>query len=201
MAEDQDLTIAVQRAGWRAAYDVDAVAWTEAPESFRALAKQRFRWSFGTLQCLWKHRAVVRRGRPRGLAWIGMPQAWLFQIVFASLSPIIDLALIGNIVGTALRIHQHGWAQTQSDVGRMALYWLVFVVVDVTAGWIAFRLDPRPQRFPALLLVAQRFAYRQLMYLVVIRSVAAAVRGGLVGWGKLERTGGVGLAEPEIAAA
>ncbi|WP_163312167.1 glycosyltransferase, partial [Enterobacter cloacae] len=55
LAEDQDLTIAIQRKGWRVGYDIDAVAWTEAPESFRALAKQRFRWAFGTLQCLWKH--------------------------------------------------------------------------------------------------------------------------------------------------
>ncbi|MGL4314213.1 MAG: glycosyltransferase, partial [Sphingomonas sp.] len=43
LAEDQDLTIAIQRAGWRVDYDTDAVAWTEAPQTFRALAKQRFR--------------------------------------------------------------------------------------------------------------------------------------------------------------
>ncbi|HLZ78434.1 MAG TPA: glycosyltransferase, partial [Sphingomonas sp.] len=59
LAEDQDLTIAIQRVGWRVAYDVEAVAWTEAPETFRSLAKQRFRWAFGTLQCLWKHRAIL----------------------------------------------------------------------------------------------------------------------------------------------
>ncbi len=35
LAEDQDLTIAIQRAGWQVRYDQDAVAWTEAPESFR----------------------------------------------------------------------------------------------------------------------------------------------------------------------
>ncbi|MGN6498112.1 MAG: glycosyltransferase, partial [Tsuneonella sp.] len=135
LAEDQDLTIAIQRAGWRVAYDVEAIALTEAPETFAALARQRFRWSFGTLQCLWKHRAALRTGRPVGLARIGMPQAWLFQIVFAALSPIIDLALVISFAGTALRIWQHGWAQTQSDVLRMLTYWLVFVLVDVIAGW------------------------------------------------------------------
>ena len=119
LAEDQDLTIAIQRGGWRVAYDVEAIAFTEAPETLRALGKQRYRWSFGTLQCLWKHHAVLRTGRPRGLAWFGMPQAWLFQIVFAALSPIIDLALVLSIAGTILRVHQHGWAQTQSDVLRM----------------------------------------------------------------------------------
>ncbi|MGJ3629524.1 glycosyltransferase family 2 protein [Sphingomonas sp. MMS24-JH45] len=111
LAEDQDLTIAIQRAGWRVTCRIpQATAWTEAPESFRALAKQRFRWAFGTLQCLWKHRAILRRGRPSGLALVGLPQAWLFQIVFAAISPLIDLALVVSMVTTALRVSQHGWA-------------------------------------------------------------------------------------------
>lgn len=193
LAEDQDLTIAIQRRGWRVAYDVEAVALTEAPETFAALSKQRYRWSFGTLQCLWKHRAVLREGRPRGLAWFGMPQAWLFQILFAAISPLIDLALLVSVIGTATRIHQHGWAQTQSDVLRMAVYWAAFVTIDLVAGWIAYRLEPTRQRFPGGLMLLQRFFYRQLMYVVVIRSIAAAARGKFVGWGKLERTGTVAV--------
>ena len=191
LAEDQDLTIAIQRKGWRVAYDVEAIALTEAPQTLRALGKQRYRWSFGTLQCLWKHRAVLRSGRPRGLAWFGIPQAWLFQIVFAALSPVIDLALLISILGTWLRVEQHGWAQTQSDVLRMGLYWIAFVGIDLLAGWIAYRLEPGKPRFPALLMLMQRFVYRQLMYGVVIRSINAALHGKVVGWGKLERSGTV----------
>jgi len=191
LAEDQDLTIAIQRAGWRVAYDTDAVAWTEAPETFRALSKQRYRWAFGTLQCLWKHARVIGTGRPRGLAWIGMPQAWTFQIFFAAVSPLIDLALVISVIDTAIRIGQHGWAQTQSDVLTMAGFWLVFTAIDVMCGWVAYRLDAREPRYPALLLIAQRFAYRQLMYWVVLRAIRSAVAGWSVGWGKLERTGRV----------
>ena len=191
LAEDQDLTIAIQRAGWLVAYDVDAVAWTEAPETFAALAKQRFRWAFGTLQCLWKHRAILREGRPAGLAYVGIPQAWLFQIGFALISPLIDLALAVSILSTWLRVEQHGWAQTQSDVLRMLVYWIAFTAVDALCGWIAYRLEPRERRYPLLLLLAQRFVYRQIMYSVVVRAVAAAVRGPWVGWGKLERSGRV----------
>jgi cellulose synthase/poly-beta-1,6-N-acetylglucosamine synthase-like glycosyltransferase len=193
LAEDQDLTIAIQRRGWRVAYDVEAIALTEAPETFRALSKQRYRWSFGTLQCLWKHRAVLKQGRPRGLAWFGMPQAWLFQILFAAVSPLIDLALVVSIIGTVVRVQQHGWAQTQSDVLRMGTYWAAFVTIDLIAGWIAYRLEPTRQRFPGGLMLLQRFFYRQLMYSVVIRSISAAARGKVVGWGKLERTGTVAV--------
>ncbi|WP_353226443.1 glycosyltransferase [Novosphingobium sp.] len=191
LAEDQDLTIAIQRHGWKVAYDEEAVAWTEAPETLRALGKQRFRWAFGTLQCLWKHRAVLGRRSPSGLAFVGMPQAWLFQIVFAMISPLIDLALAVSIGGTVVRVMQHGWAQTQTDVVRMGLYWLAFTTIDLLCGWIAYRLDVREKRFPGLLLLSQRFVYRQLMYGVVIRAIGAATSGLGIGWGKLERTGRV----------
>jgi cellulose synthase/poly-beta-1,6-N-acetylglucosamine synthase-like glycosyltransferase len=191
LAEDQDLTIAIQRHGWHVRYDIDAVAWTEAPESFGALAKQRFRWAFGTLQCLYKHRRILIERKPPGLALVGIPQAWLFQIGFALISPLIDLALAISIVSTILRVDQHGWAQTQSDVIRMAVYWVCFTAIDAICGWIAYRLEKRESRFPLFLLLAQRFVYRQIMYSVVVRAVAAAIRGPWVGWGKLERSGRV----------
>ena len=191
LAEDQDLTIAIQRAGWQVTYDPRAVAWTEAPESFRALAKQRYRWAFGTLQCLWKHRAILSTRNPSGLALIGLPQAWLFQIAFAAISPLIDLALVISILATGLRVHQHGWAQTAGDIGTMGLYWVTFTVVDVACGWVGYRLDGYGRHYPALLLFAQRLVYRQIMYGVVVRAIGSAIAGLVVGWGKLERTGRV----------
>ncbi len=192
LAEDQDLTIAIQRKGWLVDYDVDAVAWTEAPESFGALAKQRFRWAFGTLQCLWKHRRILRERHPAGLALVGIPQAWLFQIGFALISPLIDLALGVSIVSTIVRVEQHGWAQTHTDVIRMGVYWIGFTAIDAVCGWIAYKLEPRERHYPMFLLLAQRFIYRQIMYSVVLRAVNAAIRGPWVGWGKLERSGRVG---------
>ncbi len=201
LAEDQDLTIAIQRRGWHVGYDTDAVAWTEAPESFAGLSKQRFRWAYGTLQCLWKHRSILRLRKPAGLAYLGIPQAWIFQIGFALISPLIDLALIVNIGTTWLHVYQHGWAQTHSDLLRMGSYWIAFTAIDVICGWIAYRLEARSERYPAVLLVAQRFVYRQMMYAVVIRAVANALRGPWVGWGKLERSGRVSERVGEKASA
>ncbi|MBV9840803.1 MAG: glycosyltransferase [Sphingomonadaceae bacterium] len=191
LAEDQDLTIAIQRAGWDVRYDQYAVAWTEAPENAAGLAKQRFRWAFGTLQCLWKHRAVMAKGKPRGLAYIGLPQAILFQIGFAAISPVIDLALIVNIAGTYISVHEHGWAATQTDLYKMLIYWLLFTMIDVLSGVIAFALE-RHERWRLLaLMIPQRVGYRQIMYYVVLKALAQAARGPRVGWGKLERSGRV----------
>lgn len=191
LAEDQDLTIAIQRAGWTVHYDQYAVAWTEAPESFRALAKQRFRWAFGTLQCLWKHRRAIASGQPRGLARIGLPQAMLFQILFAAISPVIDLALLISMAATWFEVHEHGWAQTQTDVDKMLGYWLLFTLIDLLAGIIAFALERREQWRLLWLMIPQRIGYRQVMYYVVIKALTQAARGLRIGWGKLERSGRV----------
>jgi cellulose synthase/poly-beta-1,6-N-acetylglucosamine synthase-like glycosyltransferase len=191
LAEDQDLTIAIQRAGWKVHYDQYAVAWTEAPESVAALAKQRFRWAYGTLQCLWKHRAVMATGKPKGLARIGLPQAVLFQILLAAISPVIDLALIVSLIATWLEIEAHGWAASSGDVDRMLGFWLVFTAIDLLAGFIAFALERREKWRLLWLLVPQRIGYRQIMYYVVLKALAQALRGPRVGWGKLERSGRV----------
>lgn len=202
LAEDQDLTIAIQRAGWRVACDVDAIAWTEAPETVRALFKQRYRWAFGTLQCLWKHRAALFSGKPAGLARFGMPQAWLFQIGFSLISPIIDLALVASVIDTGLRLVNHGFALMQGNLQTMLGFWLAFTAVDLACGWLAYRLDGRDGRVPAVRLLLQRFGYRQLLYAVVLRAVYSAVSGPRVGWGKLERSGQFTVEEaaPDVVA-
>jgi cellulose synthase/poly-beta-1,6-N-acetylglucosamine synthase-like glycosyltransferase len=191
LAEDQDLTIAIQRAGWTITYDQYAVAWTEAPESFAALARQRFRWAFGTLQCLWKHQQVIASGEPKGLARIGLPQAILFQIILSAISPIIDLALVISLIETWFRVQAHGWAQTQTDLGRMLTYWLIFMAIDGLAAIIAFALERREKWRLLLLLIPQRIGYRQIMYYVVLKAIVQAVRGRSVGWGKQQRSGRV----------
>jgi len=101
-----------------------------------------------------------------------------------------------------MRVLAYGWVQTRGDVGTMAAFWIVFTAIDVLCGWIAFRLERRVKGYPALLLVAQRFIYRQIMYWVVLRAVAAAIHGPKVEWGKLERSGSVSApVQPQQAGA
>lgn len=94
LAEDQDLTIGLLRAGWRVLYDSTAIGWTEAPDSLRGLLKQRFRWTYGTLQCLWKHRHVTLKPRYKSLGLVAFPQTWLFLVLFSIVAPLVDLTLV-----------------------------------------------------------------------------------------------------------
>jgi len=66
IAEDTDLTMAIHRAGWRVVYQETARAFTEAPATLGQLWMQRYRWSYGTMQAIWKHRSAVRDSGPSG---------------------------------------------------------------------------------------------------------------------------------------
>ncbi len=187
LAEDQDLTIMVQRAGYKVLFDQEAIAWTEAPDTISGLAKQRFRWAFGTLQCLWKHRRVSLNPRYGALGLVAMPQVWMFQIALALVSPLIDLALVYQILRTLADYLQHGEQFNSSNLMITATYYAVFMTVDLTAAMIAFFLEKKEDRSLLWWLVLQRFGYRQIMYYVVVKSVLRALQGRVVGWGKLER--------------
>ncbi len=187
LAEDQDLTLAVQKAGYRVLFDSHAVAWTEAPDTVRGLARQRFRWAYGTLQCLWKHRDVMLRPRYGTLGMLAMPQVWLFQILFTVISPLVDLLLLWQLGASWLDYLQHRGHFDPHNLYRVLVFYAIFMAVDLAGSVLAFALERRERWSLLWWLVLQRFGYRQLMYYVVVRSVSTAIRGPSVGWGKLER--------------
>jgi cellulose synthase/poly-beta-1,6-N-acetylglucosamine synthase-like glycosyltransferase/peptidoglycan/xylan/chitin deacetylase (PgdA/CDA1 family)/spore germination protein YaaH len=191
MAEDADLTMALERRGWRVIYEPAAVARTEAPENVRAFLKQRFRWMFGTLQVAWKHSGAIWRGRPAGLAFGALPNIFVFQFVFTLLSPLMDAILLWAIA-TALVGWLSGSGLSYGDLGALGAFWLLFLAVDTAAAVVAFGMNADFADLPLLgLLPIQRFWYRQLLYLVAIQTLWAAVKGRLIGWGKLNRSGRV----------
>ncbi|HET6499597.1 MAG TPA: bifunctional polysaccharide deacetylase/glycosyltransferase family 2 protein [Amycolatopsis sp.] len=175
LAEDTDLTMALERSGWRVAYEERAVAWTEAPATMGQLWKQRYRWCYGTLQAAWKHRrAVVERGQAGKLGRRGLPYLVVFQVLLPVIAPVVDLAGFFGLF-------------TQKPLA-IAATWLGFLALQAVPGVVAFKLDGERLR-PLLTLPLQQIVYRQLMYLVVIQSVVTALAGARLPWHKLERRG------------
>jgi len=191
LAEDQDLTIAIQTKGYRVHFDSTAIAWTEAPATVRGLAKQRFRWAYGTLQCLWKYRRITFNPAYEELGLVALPQVWLFQILLTTLAPVADLLLLWQLIGEYINYTQHVGTYTGDNLKIVAIYYLIFIVVDMLAAVVGFVLEKGEDWRLLLWLPLQRFGYRQIMYYVVLRSLWTALRGPFVGWGKLERHGTV----------
>jgi cellulose synthase/poly-beta-1,6-N-acetylglucosamine synthase-like glycosyltransferase/peptidoglycan/xylan/chitin deacetylase (PgdA/CDA1 family) len=176
LAEDTDLTLAIGRAGWRVVYVEDARAWTEAPSSLRALWRQRFRWSYGTLQAIWKHRAALWRRSERRIGRRGLPYLLLFQIALPLLAPLIDVFTIYGLVFL--------------DAPVVISFWIAFTTLQLGLGWYAFRLDGESPRV-LWSMPLQQFVYRQLMYVVVIESILSAIRGTALHWRPISRSGEV----------
>jgi cellulose synthase/poly-beta-1,6-N-acetylglucosamine synthase-like glycosyltransferase/spore germination protein YaaH/peptidoglycan/xylan/chitin deacetylase (PgdA/CDA1 family) len=190
VAEDADLTIAIRRLGWRVTYDEEAIAWTEAPETPGQLIRQRFRWTFGTLQSFWKHSDTLFRPKYGTLGCVALPNIFVFQILLPLVSPVLDLLFLGSLVlwGLAgLRITQIPHLWTTEDVQRSVVFFLGFLLIDVLTCVIAFALERHEDWTLLIPVLLQRFYYRQLMYIVLFRSVKEAVSGRPVGWKGVEK--------------
>jgi cellulose synthase/poly-beta-1,6-N-acetylglucosamine synthase-like glycosyltransferase len=181
LAEDTDLTLSIGRCGYRVVYTEYARAWTEAPSTFSGLWRQRYRWSFGTMQAVWKHKGAMISRDPdnRRIGLRALPYLIFFQILLPLAAPLIDLfALYGLIFFT--------------DATPVVAFWLGFNVLQFVIAVIAFRLDGESLR-PLWALPLQQFVYRQLMYLVIIESTISALVGASASWKIIARTGDVQL--------
>jgi cellulose synthase/poly-beta-1,6-N-acetylglucosamine synthase-like glycosyltransferase/peptidoglycan/xylan/chitin deacetylase (PgdA/CDA1 family)/spore germination protein YaaH len=172
LAEDTDLTLKIRRAGHLIRYEEEGVAFTEAPEDTRGLAKQRFRWAFGTLQAAWKHRDALFVPKYGSLGFVALPSIWIFQVLLSALSPFAELAMIVALFAGNWRI--------------VLVFYLAFFALEFLTGLMAYWLEGE-KPWDLSLLLFQRIYYRELMYYVVAKSLIYAVRGRVVGWGKLER--------------
>jgi cellulose synthase/poly-beta-1,6-N-acetylglucosamine synthase-like glycosyltransferase/peptidoglycan/xylan/chitin deacetylase (PgdA/CDA1 family) len=179
LAEDTDVTIALGRLGWKVVYAERARGFTEVPGSLSGLWRQRYRWSFGTMQSVWKHKRALFRPSDGPIGMVGLPYLILFQIVLPTLAPLIDLFAIYGIL----------FLDPVAVIG----FWVGFNVLTLAQGWYAFHLDhEKPWVLWALPL--QGLVYRQLAYLVVLQSVASAVQGLRLRWQHIERSGDVEVA-------
>ena len=190
LAEDADLTLKLQRRGWHVLYEPAALARTEAPQTLGLFLRQRFRWMFGMLQVAFKHIGALRERGAHGVKYFALPNILLFQFLFALVSPIVDLLLVLSIGADVYHYLQNGAATASPRTLAILTYWAIWHVLEFAVAAVAYRLDGRPipmALFPMLAL--QRFCYRQLIYYVALKSVAAAIRGRLVAWDKLPRQG------------
>jgi cellulose synthase/poly-beta-1,6-N-acetylglucosamine synthase-like glycosyltransferase/peptidoglycan/xylan/chitin deacetylase (PgdA/CDA1 family)/spore germination protein YaaH len=189
VAEDTDLTLTLRRRGWKIIYDEDAIARTEAPDTTDALIGQRFRWTFGTLQAVWKHHDTLCRRRYGTLGWIAIPNIFLFQILLPLVSPVIDLLFLTSIAlwGLAqLRFAHLPQLWTAEDVERSLIFFAAFMLIDVLTCVIAFALERHEDWTLLAPILLQRFYYRQMMYLVLFRALREALQGRAVGWRGVE---------------
>jgi len=194
VAEDADLTMALLRLGYRVEYEDMALAFTEAPTNANGLMRQRFRWSFGILQAVFKHRRVF--ARKGALGWVALPNIVIFQILLPLVSPLIDIMFAVGTIWYLIQKHFHPDSTDPESFHKLVLFFFAFLVIDFFASVIAFALERRrpDDKEDAWLLSQvwlQRFAYRQLFSVVLFKTLKRALEGRKFAWDKLERTAAV----------
>jgi cellulose synthase/poly-beta-1,6-N-acetylglucosamine synthase-like glycosyltransferase len=194
VAEDADLTMALLRLGYRVEYEDMALAFTEAPTNANGLMRQRFRWSFGILQAVYKHRGVF--ARKGALGFVALPNIVIFQILLPLVSPLIDIMFAVGALWYAIQKHFHPDSTDPASFHKLVAFFFAFLVIDFIASAIAFALERRrpDDKEDAWLLSQvwlQRFAYRQLFSVVLFKTLKRALEGRKFAWDKLERTAAV----------
>ncbi len=175
LVEDQDLTISILRLGYRIAYEARAIAYTEAPSSLRSFLKQRFRWTYGTLQCLWKHRSWLSVGQCDWRAVVFYINNSLFSVLFPTISLLVEMSLL-------LQIFTGRWE-------GLVLQFILFQTLDV--GYAALGAGQWRRRILllAVLLPAQRIFYRYAYMFLMVKSYAKAFAGTEARWETVRRRG------------
>ena len=191
VAEDADLTMNLLEQGYSVIYEDQALAFTEAPVNADGLARQRFRWSFGILQAIYKHKGAIRRHRAMGL--FALPNILIFQILLPLVSPLIDFMFVFGVIHYFVDKHFHPETTSAANLYKLLTFFLAFLIIDFTASALAFLLERKhpASKGDAWLLVhiwIQRFTYRQLFSWVLIRTIKRAIDGKSFSWDKLDRT-------------
>jgi cellulose synthase/poly-beta-1,6-N-acetylglucosamine synthase-like glycosyltransferase/peptidoglycan/xylan/chitin deacetylase (PgdA/CDA1 family)/spore germination protein YaaH len=191
VAEDADLTMNLLEQGYCVIYEDRALAFTEAPVNADGLIRQRFRWSFGILQAIFKHKGAISKHRAMGL--FALPNILIFQILLPLVSPLIDVMFVAGVIHYLIDKHFHPDTASADSFYKLLIFFVAFLAIDFAASALAFTLE---RRHPAskgdgwLLfhIWIQRFTYRQLFSVVLFKTVKRAIDGKPFSWDKLERT-------------
>lgn len=92
VGEDMELVVRMRRymietdQEYRIQYIPDPLCWTEAPETFKVLRKQRSRWTRGTIETLWIHRRMLLNPKYNILGLVSYPYWFLYEFM----APIVE---------------------------------------------------------------------------------------------------------------
>jgi cellulose synthase/poly-beta-1,6-N-acetylglucosamine synthase-like glycosyltransferase len=192
LAEDAELVVTLQehlrRAGRpsRMVFVPETVCWTEVPETWSVLGRQRQRWSHGLAQLLWKHRRMVGNPRFGAVGLLALP----FFLVFELLGPVVEiLGLVSVAVAAVLGLLDPGTAAVMVGVA-LALGVLVSTSV-VAVEEFTFHRYRSGRDLRALLLAGavENLGYRQVHAWFRLRGLLAALGRRDPVWTAMPRTG------------
>jgi cellulose synthase/poly-beta-1,6-N-acetylglucosamine synthase-like glycosyltransferase len=170
---------------YRIRFVPDPVCWTEAPEDFRTLARQRRRWQRGLGDTLWRHRRLIGNPRFGTLGMLTFPYFLLFEF-FGAIFELLGLPVV-------LAAWLLGALSLEFFLAFLTVSVLLSVLLSIAAILLeeyAVRRHERGSDIARLVLygLAESFGYRQLTAFWRCRG-AVDLALGRREWGEMRRRG------------
>lgn len=187
LTEDGELGMRLKKLGYQIDFEVEAVGYTEAPERLKPLLRQRFRWTFGSLQTMWLHKDMLFRPKYGVFGLIIFPYNVLVQVPNLAIAPIFEFIAIPLAIFVSY---------------KLVLIMVVLMLLGrITLFFVACFIGRDSTKLAAYVL-PYRFFYQFLWYFVFDLAVWTALKGSFISWKKIERTGKLkveDLVEPVVS--
>lgn len=170
---------------YRMIFIPEPVCWTEAPESWTVLGRQRSRWQRGALETFVRHRAMLFKPRYGRIGALGLPYVLLVDVI----GPPIEV--LGYVLVPLLWVL--GYLSVEYLLAYLALTFVFGIFISVSSlvlEELSLRRFPRARDLAILTLAAlvENFGYRQISNFWRLRGLWQYLRGQK-GWGTMVRTG------------
>jgi hypothetical protein len=143
---------------------------------------------YGTLQAACKNIDLLFKKKFNGLSLVAIPNVIIFQVLFSLISPFMDLALVLAIIWALWQKNSHpNDFSAIFSASQIIFFYVYFTLIDILIALAAFLSEENKKWSLLWLLPLQRFFYRQLLYLVSLKSLFTALNGKFVSWGRQER--------------
>lgn len=165
LAEDMDIIVRLHKyhikngLPYRIKFVSDPICWTEVPEDFRSLGRQRRRWHQGLIQCLQEHKEMIFNPGYKRIGILVFP----YYLFFEMLGPVVEF--MGYLVIPISYI-----------AGLLSMeYFIIFLILAIVYGIflstsgifleeLTYRRYPGWHHFFVLLLfgILENMGYRQV---------------------------------------
>jgi len=187
--EDLELVLALhqrrraQGARYRIVFVPDPVCWTQVPERWRDLRRQRNRWHRGMMQALVRHRRMILNPRYGVIGMLVLP----YYLVFEALGPLVEGIGYLTVIVCALT----GLLNAAFFTRFFLVAVLVGVFLSVASVFleeISFRRYPSWNDLLKLMLfgLLENVGYRQILAVFKLQAYWEFVAGRRR-WGRMDR--------------
>lgn len=191
VGEDMELLVRMRRMmrdekkEYSVGFIPDPLCWTEVPQDWKILKRQRNRWARGTAETLWMHRKMLFNPKYGIIGMLSMPFWFFFEwmaplIEFGGLIIFVILMLLGNV----------NWVYFLSFSLLVFSFGIMFSLFSILFEELSFQQYKKPKEMLILVLTAilEPFIYHPVVTWCAVKGNIDLIRGKK-NWGEMVRTG------------